>query len=1035
MPVVYSDDFNDGIRADGPWTYLSAGGMGTTGNTAEEHLGYLDLRMDVTDDGGMAMYTLPGSMSSGLLELRAMFHAEETSGQYFYYGGFELLFTSGTATQAVFFGMYQTDFGNIYNPKLTSNGFFDTPEIAASAAVLSASLMDQWLDLSLGFDTATGEIWMDLQGDGVRDIQMNDAHIQGLDLTSIRFQPFGWWTGHYLRLDSFSLTGETNAVNRAPELAAVPDRAVYRGEPVQISLGWMAFDADSDALTFAATGLPTGLQLSAAGTITGTPTAVAGRYEYTVTVSDGQGGTDTDTAAIIVRRALTPTAQLMADEGAMRIAAHLSNAAYHQATSESGRSQWSETTSHTASYQWVVSHLQLLTTVDLPDLVLQESTGGNGTYYRNGLSQGIFNSANAAALVARSEDTVFLAFRGTNEDADVLDWADRGAHWSEFTRLTNEIVAYVGAEAAGGHPVERIFLTGHSLGGGMVQYAYNALRAALPGIAFEGVTFATPGSEGVDAPANTPEITNFVNSFDPIRVPQYLSDVWGQTYQFNTLSSVNAALSALNPFTFFDHVTDSHAMEGYVAIADAFAAEQVTIADIRARFVALPAWVPDWFGLEARQLRVHIALANPVDGQPFYAGTGRDVIIAGLVETGAALLSGVVGLADDLNGLTTVFNQVMSARNKLDVAVAPNALNVADLVLDVADSILNPNALGAAVQRFAVLYEIGKTAIDAANAYFASDLVLGRGGDDYLNGLGGHDLLIGGTGNDVLVGLQGVDKLVGGEGNDLLDGRDGFTFGLGGTAQDLLEGGVGNDTYIIDSVNDRVFESSAANGGIDTVHSTVTHTLGVLVENLLLTDTGLSSLLVQPTGIDGTGNGTANAITGGFRGNLLRGGGGNDTLQGAGGRDTVEGGLGNDVIIVRQGDIRGDEVIRGGDGTDQLWIVGNVDLSGLSVMSGLEQISFGVRTIGATSRLDLDSDQITHVETSTLPSNLRLNGASLGNAHLRINLTESNFAMDQFSFADWTASDGSRLWATFRQKRCAGRGRQTPFPAMRAMMC
>lgn len=90
----------------------------------------------------------------------------------------------------------------------------------------------------------------------------------------------------------------------------------------------------------------------------------------------------------------------------------------------------------------------------------------------------------------------------------------------------------------------------------------------------------------------------------------------------------------------------------------------------------------------------------------------------------------------------------------------------------------------------------------------------------------------------------------------------------------VLTGGTGNDTYVVGS-GDTVVEN--ADDGIDAVQSSVTHTLGTNVENLLLTGT---------SAINGTGNSLDNVLTGNSVANVLTGGAGNDTyIVGAG--DTV----------------------------------------------------------------------------------------------------------------------------------------------------
>jgi hypothetical protein len=61
-----------------------------------------------------------------------------------------------------------------------------------------------------------------------------------------------------------------------------------------LSLQITATDADGDTLTYSASGLPAGLSInSSSGRITGTPTA-AGTANVTLTVSDGLGGSDTE---------------------------------------------------------------------------------------------------------------------------------------------------------------------------------------------------------------------------------------------------------------------------------------------------------------------------------------------------------------------------------------------------------------------------------------------------------------------------------------------------------------------------------------------------------------------------------------------------------------------------------------------------------------------------------------------------------------------------------------------------------------------
>lgn len=180
--------------------------------------------------------------------------------------------------------------------------------------------------------------------------------------------------------------------------------------------------------------------------------------------------------------------------------------------------------------------------------------------------------------------------------------------------------------------------------------------------------------------------------------------------------------------------------------------------------------------------------------------------------------------------------------------------------------------------------------IENINGSVFSDSLFGNEGTNVLRGAGGNDRLIGDLGNDTLDGGSGRDTLDGDSGNDLLDG---------GTEGDMLRGGAGNDTYVIDSVNDRVDEtyvdlSGAPSDGIDTVRSSYSVSLsnGTIfkgdTENLMLAGSG---------NLNGSGNDLDNSVTGNTGANRLDGRAGDDTLAGGFGNDTLVGGEGSDSFL------------------------------------------------------------------------------------------------------------------------------------------
>ncbi len=175
---------------------------------------------------------------------------------------------------------------------------------------------------------------------------------------------------------------------------------------------------------------------------------------------------------------------------------------------------------------------------------------------------------------------------------------------------------------------------------------------------------------------------------------------------------------------------------------------------------------------------------------------------------------------------------------------------------------------------------------DSGGGGGSGTVVNGTMGDDELTGDSGADSLIGGFGDDVLRGGEGDDYLEGGFGNDVL---------IGGAGVDSMNGGFGDDAYRVDSNQDVVEEES--DQGEDTIFSSVSLTLPLNVERLVLT--GSDDL----TGVGHNGGVT---LVGNDGNNTLRGNSASDTLDGGAGDDTLIGDALNDVYFV---DSVGDVVV------------------------------------------------------------------------------------------------------------------------------
>ena len=202
--------------------------------------------------------------------------------------------------------------------------------------------------------------------------------------------------------------------------------------------------------------------------------------------------------------------------------------------------------------------------------------------------------------------------------------------------------------------------------------------------------------------------------------------------------------------------------------------------------------------------------------------------------------------------------------------------------------------------------------------------LIGNGGNNIINGQGGADTMSGGAGNDTYfvdnvgdtiielgTSLTEIDSVLstladytlsanlenltlrfndnlngtGNARNNIITGNAGNNVLDGGLGADTLIGGLGNDTYVVDNAGDVITETSTLPSEIDTVRSSVNYSLGVNLENLVLTGS---------TNLVGFGNGLNNSLLGNAGNNILNGGAGNDTLIGGLGADALTGGIGAD---------------------------------------------------------------------------------------------------------------------------------------------
>lgn len=340
--------------------------------------------------------------------------------------------------------------------------------------------------------------------------------------------------------------------------------------------------------------------------------------------------------------------------------------------------------------------------------------------------------------------------------------------------------------------------------------------------------------------------------------------------------------------------------------------------------------------------------------------------VAGLTGTGNAGANAITGSSgsDTLDGGAGIDTLTGGAGN--DTYITDGDVIVETLTggIDTVISSLNLT-LGAFLENLtltgAARIGTGNGDANTLTGTLGKDTLDGKAGIDRMIGLGGDDTYYVDASGDVVVEVAGggtdtvrasasytlaaeIEALIltgaatDGTGNDLANTLTGNALANrldGGAGADTMKGGAGDDTYVVDNAGDVVIEG--AGGGNDTVEITFDYTLTAgEIENLTLT--GEAHV--------GTGNATANRITGGI---------GNDTLDGAGGIDTLAGGSGDDTYLTDGTDVI---VEVAGGGTDTMVASVSVTLAAEIERLVLSGASTGTGTEGANTLTGTSGGQV-----------------------------------------------------------------------------
>lgn len=293
----------------------------------------------------------------------------------------------------------------------------------------------------------------------------------------------------------------------------------------------------------------------------------------------------------------------------------------------------------------------------------------------------------AVALVGRSGDSLFIAFRGTDDDIDIDHWSQLQAYYEFYRPLLDDIAGYIASDPS----IRHVYVTGHSLGGAMAQLLATN-DGWWPGVDLQVVTFASLGGViGPDQPDD--RITNIVIQQDFIRFASISGVILGDEYIIDDRNSAN------NGGVYY------HSVDNYVAVA---------------RYLT------------------EIGIVAP----SIYAGNGTadDIRIAANLgfENGAPVLYDYHGwLPPAQAGVDTVF----TTRQGGDNFVGGSPLDVANFATDRFTDVFVDVGAGVAVSN----------AWSAATTFSGIENIITGSGDDTIAGSAASNWLSGGEGLDTVL--------------------------------------------------------------------------------------------------------------------------------------------------------------------------------------------------------------------------------------------------------------------------------------------
>ena len=426
---------------------------------------------------------------------------------------------------------------------------------------------------------------------------------------------------------------------------------------------------------------------------------------------------------------LATAAEIFADEGKLAFLMTLSSAAMrlravdtdptdHVNTVEKAKSGVNAPTVpyQTAAWNIAKEHLDMLDASDMPTLKPVKS--GDKNFPSIGLESGVFTNMNGAALVARSDDALFVAFRGSNDidggigkSPDSSQWGDkRSDHYKLFKELNKAVESYIKD-----HPeITTVYITGHSLGGGMV----NAFMQSHPDSIYEGVSFGSI-RYGSGPSRDDDRVTNVWNDGDMALALGGRAD--GDAIRFK--------LPGIDPVS--EHMPWL------------YQAEIKFVSDLGYELDQLAGYSRVVLGATATGL---FSYGIGISNDNLTGSSGRDLILGG---RGTDRMQGLAG-RDRIDGGSGSHDAAVYTEKTAGIEIALSG-----------DSWIDVRVGGKAEDLIRNVEDIaGGKGDDAITGDGAGNHLAGNNGDDSVDGGAARDILWGGLGRDTLTGGSAGDQFV-----------------------------------------------------------------------------------------------------------------------------------------------------------------------------------------------------------------------------------------------------------------------------------